>query len=458
MHIHILGICGTFMGGLALIARAAGHKVTGCDANVYPPMSTQLEEQGIEIIQGFAADQTSLNPDLYIIGNVVTRGNPLMEAILDQKLAYISGPQWLGENILRDQHVVAIAGTHGKTTTTAMTAWILDRCGRQPNFLVGGVAADLKVSARFSPDADVFVIEADEYDTAFFDKRSKFLHYHPDTLVINNMEFDHADIFENLQAIQKQFHHVVRIVPSKGLIISPETDANIQQTLQMGCWSQQEHVGASGWQAHLNDDSGSSFEVQYQNKEFGRVEWGFTGLHNVHNALAAIAACRHCGVEPREAIEALNQFQGIKRRMELLADVGGIHIYDDFAHHPTAIRTTLDGLRNKLGKDARIVAVLEPRSNTMKLGTMAERLPDALSPADLAFCYVETHGKHALGWKPQEIFAKDKQITCYDDTEDLIRALCKQLQPGDHVVIMSNGSFNGLHKRLITALQKSQKA
>ena len=344
MHLHILGICGTFMGGLALIARAAGHRVTGCDAGVYPPMSTQLEEQGIELIEGFSPDQLALKPDLFIVGNVVSRGNPLMEAILDAGLAYTSGPQWLGEQILQGQHVMAVAGTHGKTTTSAMLAWILEAEGLRPNFLIGGVANDLRVSARLSPDCRQFVIEADEYDTAFFDKRSKFVHYRPRTAILNNLEFDHADIFPDLAAIETQFHHLVRTVPGSGLILVPQGDPALERVLARGCWSRLQRVGQADGLHAMPIDS-STFEVRDASGAAGRVQWSMTGEHNRRNALAALAAARDVGVPLARGIEALCRFSGVRRRMEIRGVVAGVTVYDDFAHHPTAIRTTIDGLR-----------------------------------------------------------------------------------------------------------------
>ena len=456
MHIHILGIGGTFMGGLALIARSAGHKVTGCDAGVYPPMSTQLEEQGIEFIEGFGAEQTELQPDLYIIGNVVTRGNPLMEAILEQGLPYTSGPQWLGDYVLRQQHVLTVAGTHGKTSTSSMLTWILEHVGWQPNFLIGGIATDLKVSARFDPAQKFFVIEADEYDTAFFDKRSKFVHYHARTAILNNLEFDHADIFPDLQAIETQFHHMVRVIPQSGTVISPTQDEALNRVLARGLWSQHCGIGPGGdWQCGERDESGQAFEVLYQGKPVGKVEWNLTGTHNISNALAAIAAAHAIGLEPARAIEALALFQGIRRRMELRGEVNQIRVYDDFAHHPTAIATTLDGLRKQVGQ-ARIIAVLEPRSNTMKLGTMAARLPEALKEADLAFCFGETHGKHALGWIPEEVFGADAaKVQTFHDLDALRQRICEVAQAGDHVLIMSNGSFGGLHGKLLDSLKQN---
>ncbi len=453
MHLHILGICGTFMGGLALIARAAGHTVTGCDTGVYPPMSTQLREQGIRLIEGFDAAQVDLKPDLYIVGNVVTRGNPLMEAILDQGLPYTSGPQWLGAEILQGQHVLAVAGTHGKTTTSSMLAWILEHAGMEPNFLIGGIAADLKVSARYRPDRKFFVIEADEYDTAFFDKRSKFVHYRPRTAVLNNLEFDHADIFPDLSAIETQFHHLVRTIPSQGRIIRPAACESLDRVLSRGCWTPVQTFGPQGqWQAGPNAHS-SDFEIIVDNAPVGTLHWDLTGEHNRMNALAALAAAGHLGVAPQDGIEALSAFQGVKRRMELRGTVNGIKVYDDFAHHPTAIATTLQGLRKQTGSQ-RILAVIEPRSNTMKLGTMAARLPAALQEADLTFCFGASGGKHALGWNPALVLAPlGERASAYDDVDKLIDAICLSAEPGDSILVMSNGSFGGIHQKLLDRLQ-----
>ncbi|ARP87962.1 UDP-N-acetylmuramate:L-alanyl-gamma-D-glutamyl-meso-diaminopimelate ligase [Bordetella genomosp. 9] len=452
MHLHILGICGTFMGGLALIARAAGHRVTGCDAGVYPPMSTQLAEQGIELIEGYGADQMSLRPDLYVIGNVVSRGNPLMEAILDAGAPYVSGPQWLGDHVLAGQHVLAVAGTHGKTTTSAMLAWILEHAGLRPNFLVGGVAQDFQVSARLDPAQRFFVIEADEYDTAFFDKRSKFVHYRPRTAILNNLEYDHADIFPDLAAIETQFHHLVRTVPGQGRIVAPARSEALDRVLARGCWSPITRFGEGGdWQAGAADGDGS-FDVRRAGVDVGRVRWRLLGEHNRMNALAAMAAAEHAGVAPQAAIEALSAFGGVKRRMELRGTVRGVAVYDDFAHHPTAIATTLAGLRRRVGT-ARILAVLEPRSNTMKLGTMAERLPDALQAADLVFCFGQHEGKHALGWDPARVLAPlGGRATSYDDLHAMVRAIAAAARAGDHVLVMSNGGFGGIHDKLLDAL------
>lgn len=453
MHLHILGICGTFMGGLALIARAAGHKVTGCDAGVYPPMSTQLSEQGIELIEGFGPEQMALKPDLYVIGNVVSRGNPLMEAILESGARYVSGPQWLGDNILPGAHVLAVAGTHGKTTTSSMLAWILEAAGLAPNFLIGGVAQDLHVSARYDPARRPFVIEADEYDTAFFDKRSKFVHYRPRTAVLNNLEYDHADIFPDLAAIETQFHHLVRTIPASGRIIRPARSEALDRVIARGCWSEIVTFGADGaWQAGTPDDSGA-FEVRRDGASMGSVRWTLGGEHNRMNALAALAAAEHAGVPAAEGVEALSRFGGVKRRMELRGTVNGVKVYDDFAHHPTAIATTLEGLRRQVGP-ARILAVLEPRSNTMKLGAMAARLPDSLRDADLVFCFGAREGKHALGWNPAQVLAPlGGRASSYDDIDALVAAVTRAAQPGDQVLVMSNGGFGGIHGKLLAALE-----
>lgn len=457
MHIHILGICGTFMGGIAVLAKAAGHRVTGCDANVYPPMSTQLEAQGIELIEGFDPSQTKLNPDIYVIGNVVSRGNPLMEAVLNQGLPYISGPQWLSENVLQGKWVLAVAGTHGKTTTSSMLAWILEYAGLAPGFLIGGVPENFSVSARLPqvPAQDknsispFFVIEADEYDTAFFDKRSKFVHYRPRTAVLNNLEFDHADIFEDLDAIEKQFHHLVRTVPQQGLVVVNGKEASLQRVIDKGCWTPVEKFGTDDdWQA-ANAEGDGSFDVVYQGKTLGRVAWGLLGEHNRMNALASIAAARHAGVAIHVGIAALTEFKNVKRRMEIRGVVNDVTVYDDFAHHPTAIETTVAGLRAKVGK-ARILAVLEPRSNTMKLGVMKNALPASLKEADLVFCYQAN-----LGWDATEALAPISAKTqVHDDLNQLVAAITKAAQTGDHVLVMSNGGFGGIHQKLLDALKE----
>ena len=457
MHLHILGICGTFMGGLALIARAAGHRVTGCDAGVYPPMSTQLQEQGIELIEGYDAGQTALGPDLFVVGNVVSRGNPLMEAILNEGLPYTSGPQWLGEHVLPGHHVLAVAGTHGKTTTTSMLAWILEAAGLQPSFLVGGVPQDFDVSARLLPARggrrSVFAIEADEYDTAFFDKRSKFVHYRPRTAILNNLEYDHADIFPDLAAIETQFHHLIRTVPGQGRVIVPTRTPAIERVLERGCWSETVTFGDDGdWQAGPEDASGA-FEVAHRGAAAGRIAWELSGEHNRMNALAAIAAAEHVGVAPAEAVAALSRFAGVKRRMELRGTVNGVRVYDDFAHHPTAIATTLAGLRARVPA-GRILAVLEPRSNTMKLGAMKAQLPGSLQAADLVFCFGAQDGKHALGWDPAEALgALGERATNWSDLAAMVAAVAAAARPGDHVVVMSNGGFGGVHGKLLQALE-----
>jgi UDP-N-acetylmuramate: L-alanyl-gamma-D-glutamyl-meso-diaminopimelate ligase len=466
LHIHILGICGTFMGGIAVLAKQAGHTVTGCDANVYPPMSTQLEAQGIQLIEGFGAEQTKLNPDIYVIGNVVTRGNPLMEAVLNQGLPYISGPQWLAENVLQGKWVMAVAGTHGKTTTSSMLTWILEFAGLAPGFLIGGVPENFGVSARLpqiSPNdsnyqknqhlagdfcSPFFVIEADEYDTAFFDKRSKFVHYRPRTAILNNLEYDHADIFEDLPAIEKQFHHLVRTVPQQGLIVRNGKEASLQRVIDKGCWTPVEQFGTDAdWQAS-NASGDGSFDVLYQGQLQGRVTWNLMGEHNRMNALACIAAARHAGVAVATSIEALGAFKNVKRRMETKGVVNQITVYDDFAHHPTAIETTVAGLRHKVGK-ARILAVLEPRSNTMKLGVMKDALPASLAQADLVFCYGAN-----LGWDAAEALKPiaDKSQT-FDDLAQLVKAIINSAKAGDHILVMSNGGFGGVHQKILDALK-----
>jgi UDP-N-acetylmuramate: L-alanyl-gamma-D-glutamyl-meso-diaminopimelate ligase len=458
MHIHILGICGTFMGGLAVLAKEAGHRVTGCDANVYPPMSTQLEAQGIELIQGFGPEQTALNPDLYVIGNVVSRGNPLIEEILNRGLPYVSGPQWMGEHILRDRWVLAVAGTHGKTTTSAMLTWILEDAGYAPGFLIGGVPLNFGVSARIQGDKDsiFFVIEADEYDTAFFDKRSKFVHYHAKTAILNNLEYDHADIFPDLGAIETQFHHLVRTVPGIGRVIYNGDEASLQRVLKRGCWSEKESFGGKGetggaeWAMNEYDDG--SFDVIFGGETVGKVEWNLTGKHNRANALAAIAAARHVGVPVAQAAKSLATFENVKRRMEVRGTVNDITVFDDFAHHPTAIATTVGGLRQKVGKDTRILAVLEPRSNTMKLGAMKDALPGSLSDADLVFGF---GSQQALGWSLGDALAPLGNIaSAYEDIDALVAAIVKAARPGDQIIVMSNGGFGGVHNKILEALAR----
>ncbi|MDP2200039.1 MAG: UDP-N-acetylmuramate:L-alanyl-gamma-D-glutamyl-meso-diaminopimelate ligase [Sulfurimicrobium sp.] len=441
MKIHILGICGTFMGGIAAIAKQAGHQVTGCDANVYPPMSTQLEAMGIELIEGFDAGQIKLEPDVFVIGNVVSRGNPLMEEILNRGLPYISGPQWLAENVLHDKWVLAVAGTHGKTTTSSMLAWILEYGNLNPGFLVGGVPQNFGISARLT-EMPFFVIEADEYDTAFFDKRSKFVHYRPRTAILNNLEFDHADIFPDLAAIETQFHHLVRTVPGNGLIVANGREASLERVLARGCWTPVEKFGVGdGW------IMGGADTIAFKEAFQGRLQWNLMGEHNRMNALAAIAAARHAGIPSEVSIEALAAFRNVKRRMEVRGVVNRITVYDDFAHHPTAIETTLAGLRQKVG-GARILAVLEPRSNTMKLGVMKDALPDSLKDADQVFCYGAN-----LGWDAAAALAplRDK-AAAFDDLNALVAAVAGAARPGDHVLVMSNGGFGGVHGKLLAAL------
>ncbi len=438
------------MGGLALMARELGHKVTGSDQNVYPPMSTQLEQQGIGLYKGYDAANLEPRPDLVVIGNALSRGNPEVEAVLNRGLPYTSGPRWLYEAVLKERWVLAVAGTHGKTTTTGMLAWILECAGVHPGFLIGGIPLNFGVSARLG-QSPYFVIEADEYDTAFFDKRSKFLHYSPRTIILNNLEYDHADIFPDLSAIQRQFHHLVRTVPGNGLIIHPAVDANLAETLRMGCWTRLETTSIddeaqSYWQARLKRPDGGVFEVCKGGIMRGTVSWGLSGLHNVRNGLAAIAAACHAGVEPEKAAGALSRFENIKRRLEVRAVVNGVTLYDDFAHHPTAIATTLEGLRAKVG-DERIIAVLEPRSNTMKMGVHAEGLADSLKAADNAIIYQAPD----LGWEVR----KAAGIQVLASVDEIVAKLAAESRPGDHVVFMSNGSFGGIHGKMEEALRGS---
>ena len=448
MHLHILGICGTFMGGIAAIARAAGHTVTGCDANVYPPMSDQLRALGIDLIEGYDAEQADLKADVFVVGNVVTRGNPLLEAILERGLPYTSGPQWLADNVLKDKWVLAVAGTHGKTTTAAMLAWILDDARMRPGFLIGGVPQNFEVSARLT-DSPFFVIEADEYDTAFFDKRSKFVHYRPRTVILNNLEYDHADIFPDLAAIETQFHHLVRTVPGNGLIVANGRAPALERVFERGLWTPVERFdNAGGWSTGEPDADGS-FDVLFDSVPQGRVNWTLIGEHNRMNALAAIAAARHAGVPAAAAIDALSRFENVKRRMEIRGSVHGITVYDDFAHHPTAIATTIEGLRRKVGH-ARILAVLEPRSNTMKLGVMKAQLPASLSDADQVYCYGAT-----LGWDAAEVLAPlGAKARVFDNLDKLVSQLLEDTRPGDHVLMMSNGGFGGIHAKLLDTLRQ----
>ncbi|MER2513594.1 MAG: UDP-N-acetylmuramate:L-alanyl-gamma-D-glutamyl-meso-diaminopimelate ligase [Nitrosomonas ureae] len=464
MHIHIVGICGTFMGGIAAIARESGYKVTGCDQDVYPPMSTQLESQGIELISGYSIEQIQLQPDIFVIGNVITRGNPLMEEILNRNLPYISGPQWLSENILRHRWVLAVAGTHGKTTTSSMLAWILDYAGLNPGFLIGGIPENFGLSARIgiiqsehTQDSEsnateispFFVIEADEYDTAFFDKRSKFVHYHPRTAILNNIEYDHADIFPDLSAIKRQFHHFVRIIPNNGLIIANGRDENIKQVLAQGCWTPLEEFGTEAdWSAQLL--ANNEMDIYFDRIHQGYLQWDLLGEHNRMNALAALIAARHAGVPIETGIAALSEFKSVKRRMEKRGTVNGVTVYDDFAHHPTAIQTTLNGLRTHVGQN-RIIAVLEPRSNTMKMGVWKDYLAHSLQEADHVFCFTRDSQ-----WAKSTLSTLNNRVDYCDDLNQLIQNIAAITKPGDQVLIMSNGGFGGIHDKLLSVLQENQ--
>ena len=456
MHIHILGVCGTFMGGLAALAREAGHRVTGCDSGVYPPMSDQLRALGVEAIEGYGADQLALQPDVFVIGNVVTRGFPLMEAILDAGVPYTSGPQWLAEHVLQGRHVLAVAGTHGKTSTTAMLAWILEQAGLQPGFLVGGVPLNFGVSARLGRVApgSPFVIEADEYDTALFDKRSKFVHYRPRTAILNNLEHDHADIFPDLASIETQFHHLVRTVPSTGRLLVNARDAALARVLARGCWSEVLRFGTKREEPGGLCARGEpqAFDVLRGSLKLGRVEWSLLGEHNQMNALAAIGAAEHVGVAPDAACAALATFQNVRRRLELRGEAAGVSVYDDFAHHPTAMRTTIDGLRRKVGMGGRILAVFEPRSNTMKLGTMKALLPWALEEADLSFCLQGNYG-----WSTaQALVPLGPRAVVRDSVDALVAEIAQTARPGDHLLCMSNGGFGGIHQKLLDALARAR--
>ncbi len=454
MHIHILGICGTFMGGLAVIAQQLGHRVTGSDQSVYPPMSTQLQEQGIVLMQGYAASNLEPAPDRVIIGNALSRGNPEVEAVLNRGLHYTSGAEWLYDEVLRTRWVLAVAGTHGKTTTSGMLAWILDQAGCNPGFLVGGVPLNFGLSARLGGER-MFVIEADEYDTAFFDKRSKFVHYRPRTAILNNLEYDHADIFPNLAAIQRQFHHLVRTVPGEGLIIMPAHDQPLAEVLQQGCWTPVQRTRLQAdpepaeWEARLLEADASRFEVWYRGTNCGEVGWELTGHHNARNAMSAIAGAVHAGVSPGQAVAALGRFRNVKRRLEIRGQWGGVTLYDDFAHHPTAILTTLQGLRARVGS-ARIIAVLEPRSNTMRMGVHLDALADSLTPADHAIIFQAPD----LGWDAARVAGASTHITVSDTVEAIVEQLRRDTRPGDHVVFMSNGGFGGIHTKTAEALQQ----
>ncbi len=455
--IHILGICGTFMGGIALLAKELGVEVTGSDENVYPPMSTLLESNGVTVLSGNKAEyvdtNTNANIDEIVIGNVMTRGMDVVEYVLNQSLPYTSGPEWLYNNILKDKWVLAVAGTHGKTTTASILAWILEYAGMKPGFLIGGVPENFGVSARLGK-TPFFVVEADEYDTAFFDKRSKFVHYHPKTLVINNLEFDHADIFPDLGAIKTQFHHLIRIVPSEGLVIVNDEENNIQDVLDKGCWTKIEKFSSSqtqaksGWGVHYLKSDGSQFEVLFDNDILGEVSWSLLGKHNVSNALAAIAASRHVGVPVKHAIAALAEFKGIKRRMELRGEVNGVRVYDDFAHHPTAIETTLSGLRENVG-DNKIIAILEPRSNTMRLGIHKATLASSLEIADEVILYQP----EGMDWNLHDVIdSLGGKAKLYQDIDKLVASVVQSTNSGDQLLVMSNGGFGGIHDKLLNAL------
>ena len=451
MKIHILGICGTFMGGIALLARESGVTVTGADANVYPPMSTMLEQQGVDIIEGYQAEDFTEDMDAIVVGNAMSRGNEAVEAMLNRNLNYTSGPQWLHENILKERWVLAVAGTHGKTTTASMLAWILEDAGLNPGFLIGGVPENFGVSARLG-DSPFFVVEADEYDTAFFDKRSKFVHYHPRTTILNNLEFDHADIFADLDAIKTQFHHLVRTIPSEGKLINNAAETALNEVMEMGCWTPIETFSGSevesDWSANYQKADGSQFEVLYQGETQGQVHWTQLGEHNVSNALAAIAAARHAGVTTAIAIEALNKFAGVKRRMQLRGEVNGVRVYDDFAHHPTAIATTLKGLRANVGTQ-KIIAILEPRSNTMRMGMHKARIADALEHADSVVLYQP----EGLDWDMQPVIdALDKRGKLFNQVDDIIRYVTDAAQSGDNILVMSNGGFDNIHTKLLQHL------
>ena len=469
MHIHILGVCGTFMGSLAVLAKQLGYHVTGSDQNVYPPMSTQLEEQGIELIQGYDPEQLNPAPDLVVIGNAMSRGNPCVEYVLANRLKYTSGPQWLAEHVLQGRWVLAVAGTHGKTSTSSMLTWILEKAGLNPGYLIGGVPKNFDVSARIG--GEFFVVEADEYDSAFFDKRSKFVHYKPKTLIMNNLEFDHADIFENLEAIQKQFHHVVRTVPQNGLLIYPEADQNLDVVIDKGCWTPIEKMASlplgstptdhgddelTLWYAEPLKDDASEFQVYYRGKSVGVVDWYATGHHNMFNGLAAIAASHHVGIEPADAIAALNEFKGIKRRLEHLGIRAGVDVFDDFAHHPTAIATTLEGVRARValkGESQRVIAVIEPRSNTMRMGCHQSHLAQCTEQADQVFWYQP----QGLDWSLEPIVEQSAvPARLVRDINQLVSSIVEESQTGDQVIIMSNGGFGGIHQKLLDALNDKE--
>lgn len=450
MKIHILGICGTFMGGLAILAREMGHEVSGQDAHTYPPMSTQLEQQGVMLTEGYEPSGIPADVDMVIIGNALSRGNPAVEHILNRRIRYCSGAQWLSENLLQDRWVIAVAGTHGKTTTASMVASILKKCGMDPGFLIGGIAHDLGRSAQMGAEP-FFVVEADEYDTAFFDKRSKFVHYLPQTLVLNNLEFDHADIFDDLAAIQRQFHHLVRTVPSGGKIIYPDADKALQGVIDMGCWTPTELLGSpSGWQAQIVDNQApfSAFDVLFKGELLGRVEWQMQGEHNVLNALASIAATHHAGLEVKDILAAISEFGGVKRRMELSGVVNGVEVYDDFAHHPTAIETTLSGLRKRGGAERRIIAIIEPRSNTMKMGIHRAQLVDSWQEADQVYLFADDR-EGEFDWLAE---IKDS-VDTFAELEQMIDVVIENVRADDQIVVMSNGGFGGIHQKLLNRLE-----
>ncbi|MCB1615983.1 MAG: UDP-N-acetylmuramate:L-alanyl-gamma-D-glutamyl-meso-diaminopimelate ligase [Pseudomonadales bacterium] len=451
MHIHILGICGTFMGSLAILAKELGHQVSGCDAGVYPPMSTQLEAQGITLMEAYKPEHLQPHPDLVIVGNAMSRGNPCVEYVLNKQLNYTSGPQWLCDHILKDKWVLAVAGTHGKTTTSTMLAWILEYAGMKPGFLIGGVPKNFDASARLG-DSAFFVVEADEYDSAFFDKRSKFIHYRPRTAILNNLEFDHADIFDNLAAIQKQFHHLVRTIPSQGLIISPDNAEALDEVLETGCWSETTRFGfnpESPWRAELLHEDGSRFKVITE-ETVAEIHWSHQGTHNVNNAIAAIAAAHHVGVRPETSAEALCQFSGVKRRMELLINRNGFRVYDDFAHHPTAIASTLSGLRKQVGTE-KIIAVIEPRSNTMRMGAHRDKLAESCALADEVIWY-QPAGMH---WSLEDVVASCRnRASIQQDIDSIISSLMsRKNETTTHILIMSNGGFAGIHRRLVDRIK-----
>lgn len=448
-HIHILGVCGTFMGGVAIIAKQMGYRVTGSDINVYPPMSTFLTENGIEIIPHFETSQLQPAPDMVIVGNAMKRGNPCVEYILDNQLPYTSGPQWLHDNVLRERWVLAVSGTHGKTTTTGMLAWILEQNGLSPSFLIGGIAGNFGVSARLG-ESNFFVIEADEYDTAFFDKRSKFVHYNPKTLIINNLSFDHADIFDDLKAIQRQFHHMIRTIPSSGLILSDKTEQSVKETLDMGSWSHKQFLGEEQeWYAQRISNDCTHFAVFHKGEKTAEVNWSIVGQHNMHNALMAIAAAHHAGVSVENACAALTTFVNAKRRLEVKGEVNGITVYDDFAHHPEAIQATLTALRDKIGGSVRILAVLEPRSNTMKMGIHKDDIAPSLVRADYVFVLQPDN----IPWDVSDITNKCLQPAKWTaNLERLVDMVVAEAQPTDHILVMSNGSFGGIHQKLLDKL------